>query len=94
MSFTCVCKKALNVAEMLDAATKYDAGLDIVIVKCPVCAAQSEVRVTNGEIGLCYVYAAGAAHFAEMEHFDAPGLAASVDGSTLVVTLGERTWKI
>ncbi len=94
MSFTCACKKTLTVGELLDAATHYDASLEIVIVKCPACAAQSEVRVSNDEIGLGYIYAAGAAHFAEMERFDVPGLAASITGTSLVVTLGERTWKI
>jgi hypothetical protein len=94
VGFTCACKKELDVCEMLDATTKYDGALDIVFVKCPACAAQSEVRVSNGEIGVGYVYAAGAPHFAEMSRIDVPGLTAASEGSGLIVTLGERTWKV
>ncbi len=77
---------------MLDAVTRFDPSLDVVIVTCPSCAAASEVRLETGAIGWGYVYAAGAPHFAEMERDDVNDLRTSRDGDALVVTFEGRSW--
>jgi len=91
-TFRCACKKELSLADMLDAVAGFDPSLDVVIVKCPACAATSEVRLETGAVGWGYVYAAGAPHFVEMARDEVADLRASRDGAALVVSFEGRSW--
>lgn len=74
----------------LDALVDWWAAVNVVRLTCPACSTVEELSLGIDAFERGYVYAAGTAHFAGMEHYPLPGLAIRGFATHLEVTLGGR----
>ena len=72
-----ICDGSFTLKGILDRAEHYWPELDLLICKSPCCNKPEEIQIKDGQIVRGYVYAAGSPHFADMEHYTAPGLTVS-----------------
>ena len=80
--------------QFIDGLTSAWADLRVVQHFCPKCGQREELQLVYSEVRFGYVYAAGSAHFAAMEHAKVPGLLAWVEGKSLCVEYESKSRKI
>lgn len=68
------CGGAFTVRQLIIAIEKCYPLLEVVSAKTPCCQSVEELWLRNGLASRGYVYAAGQAHFADMEQYDAPDM--------------------
>ncbi|NDJ77526.1 MAG: hypothetical protein GYB65_14835 [Chloroflexi bacterium] len=86
------CGKTFTIRSIIAATAWYWPALDVAVSATPCCQFREELRLNTGQVLRGYVYAAGTAHFADMEtyaapdlivnHKDATGLTFTLDGVT------------
>ena len=63
--------------------------LDVVSAKTPCCSRREELWLRDAIVSRGYVYAAGQAHFADMENYEAPGLVVEYSDDEVSLRLGD-----
>lgn len=84
------CSKRYTVRELLRSGLHFWADVNALIAKAPCCGDTVELRVETGKVWIGYTYAAGSAHFAPMEEYEAPGLVAVTSNDSVKITAGDE----
>ena len=84
-----LCGGEFTVRQLILAVNECYGNLNVVRSPAPCCQATEELWLRNGLASRGYIYAAGQAHFADMEQYDAPGLVAEYDVNRVLICLGD-----
>ena len=83
------CGGRFTVRQLIVSATGCYRDLRVVRSATSCCQSAEELWLGNGLASRGYIYAAGQAHFADMEHYDAPGLVVLYDPEIVRIELGQ-----
>jgi len=81
------CGGCFTVRELLRAPGRAYRSLKVVTAHTPCCGGSEELWLRNGLASRGYLYAAGTAHFADMETYRAPGLLVDWGPQRVIVEL-------
>ena len=82
------CGGSFTVRELILAATSCYRNLQVVVSTTSCCQSREELWPRNGIVSRGYIYAAGQAHFADMENYQAPGLSVTYTPEHVTIRLG------
>ena len=83
------CGGRFTVRQLIVSATGCYRDLRVVRSATSCCQSAEELWLRNGLASRGYVYAAGQAHFADMEQYDTPGLVVRYDQEQVHIKLGD-----
>ncbi|QDV16758.1 hypothetical protein Pan153_13900 [Gimesia panareensis] len=84
------CGRPWTLLGILENAQSYWPELDVIRCLAPCCGIPETLQLENGLIHRGYIYAAGAPHFAEMEHYEVPGLTVVKSSDSLTYSLHQK----
>ncbi len=83
------CGGRFTVRQLILAVEKCYKNLQVSVSPLPCCGDNEELWLRDGLASRGYIYAAGQAHFADMEQYDAPNLKVAYTSGDVTVRLGE-----
>ncbi len=87
------CKQSYQTTDFLNCLSDYVFDTDSAVFVCPKCETPVDVRVTDGQIEIGYVYGTGDRHFSGMITYDVIGLMRE-PCLNLLIDYESRKWEI
>ena len=88
------CRRRLRLDEVLKGLKTYWRDLDLAVLACAYCGSELQLRASNDEVSLGYIYAAGAPHFATVTPVNVPGLAVTKTDAGLLLEYAGHTFRV
>ena len=85
-----LCGGEYTVRQLIAAADKCYRTLQVISARTPCCQSVEELWLRNGIASRGYVYAAGQAHFADMENYHAPDMVVTYSPEQVSLRLGDQ----